>query len=72
MKKSHKEVNDMLETLRGNKLHSGTSKGANKKLNELLESSDNLPSASSELGSIQVSINELRRRVFSIEKQEQS
>ncbi|KQC44157.1 Linker nucleoporin component of the nuclear pore complex (NPC) [Saccharomyces cerevisiae] len=52
-KKSHKEVNDMLETLRGNKLHSGTSKGANKKLNELLESSDNLPSASSELGSIQ-------------------
>lgn len=66
MKKSHKEVNDMLETLRGNKLHSGTSKGANKKLNELLESSDNLPSASSELGSIQVSINELRRRVFQL------
>ena len=56
----------MLETLRGNKLHSGTSKGANKKLNELLESCDNLPSASSELGSIQVSINELRRRVFQL------
>ncbi|CAI4062069.1 hypothetical protein SUVZ_06G0540 [Saccharomyces uvarum] len=56
----------MLGTLRGNQAHASTQKGANKKLNELLESCDNLPSASSELGSIQVSINELRRRVFQL------
>lgn len=56
----------MLGTIRGNQAHANTQKGANKKLNELLESCDNLPSASSELGSIQVSINELRRRVFQL------
>lgn len=37
-------------------------KGSAKILNELLETSKNLPSTSSELGSIQLSVNEIRKR----------
>lgn len=43
-------------------------KGSAKILNELIESSNKIPTASSELGSIQLSVNEIRRRAHELRK----
>lgn len=43
-------------------------KGSAKVLNELIETSKNLPTTSSELGSIQLSVNEIRKRVHDLRR----